>query len=301
MLSVKRLSHVTLTTTDLEKQIGYYTGVLGLSIAGRERDRVVLATKFGQEAIVLERGEHSFCPRVALQVAPGSDLSELGRTLERLGTSFEQRHDITPNVKQAIAFNDPKGTTVEVFSDTRFCDEDTSDTGIMTRKLGHVAFSTPDVGKVVDFYCQVLGFRVSDWRTSVFAFLRCSPEHHSINLVQGERSTLHHVAFELRDEAEINRSCDLLGKKDIPVIWGPIRHIIGHSISTYHQNSDDVMIELFTDLDLMLHEELGYFEPRRWHQDYPQRPKVWPEDTRPNWWGPPTDWRGPAGMRSQSK
>jgi hypothetical protein len=28
-------------------------------------------------------------------------------------------------------------------------------------------------------------------------------------------------------------------------------------------------------------EELGYFEPRPWHQDRPQRPKVWGDDTPP--------------------
>src|SRR4029077_18021975 len=33
-------------------------------------------------------------------------------------------------------------------------------------------------------------------------------------------------------------------------------------------------------------EELGFFEPRPWHQDRPQRPKVWGEETPSNWWGP---------------
>jgi hypothetical protein len=28
-------------------------------------------------------------------------------------------------------------------------------------------------------------------------------------------------------------------------------------------------------MDLMLDEELGYFEPRPWHRDRPQRPKTW--------------------------
>ena len=35
-------------------------------------------------------------------------------------------------------------------------------------------------------------------------------------------------------------------------------------------------------------EELGYFEPRPWHQDRPQRPKVWTRDNRAgSGWGPP--------------
>jgi hypothetical protein len=38
-------------------------------------------------------------------------------------------------------------------------------------------------------------------------------------------------------------------------------------------------------MDQMNDEALGYFDPRPWHQDRPQRPKVWPRDTLRNCWG----------------
>jgi hypothetical protein len=38
-------------------------------------------------------------------------------------------------------------------------------------------------------------------------------------------------------------------------------------------------------MDQMKDEALGYFEPRPWHEDMPQRPKVWPIDTSRNYWG----------------
>jgi hypothetical protein len=34
------------------------------------------------------------------------------------------------------------------------------------------------------------------------------------------------------------------------------------------------------ELDQVLDEELGYFDPRPWHSDRPQRPKVWTRDNR---------------------
>ena len=82
------------------------------------------------------------------------------------------------------------------------------------------------------------------------------------------------------------RACDFLGKKNIKLFWGPIRHLIGHNIAIYHKNPDGITVEFFTDLDVMHDEELGYFEPRPWHQDRPQRPKVWGDDTPTNYWGP---------------
>ena len=41
-----------------------------------------------------------------------------------------------------------------------------------------------DVKRVTKFYCDVLGFRESDWMADFFSFLRCGPDHHTINLME---------------------------------------------------------------------------------------------------------------------
>ena len=91
--------------------------------------------------------------------------------------------------------------------------------------------------------------------------------------------------------AELQRSCDYLARNGIHLVWGPIRHIVGHNIAAYHRNPDDQRVELFCELDVMRDEELGYFEPRPWHRDLPQKPKVWAKDpSASNLWGiMPTD------------
>ena len=168
----------------------------------------------------------------------------------------------------------------------------------MPRKLGHVAFHAPDVKGTVKFYCDMLGFKVSDWRSDFFAFLRCSRDHHTINLLQADHANIHHIAFELRDEAEINRACDFLARKNVKLFWGPIRHVIGHNIAIYHRNPDGITVEFFTDLDVMHDEELGYFEPRPWHQDRPQRPRSG-ATTRPRTIGAPGTRTTCRGRRSE--
>ena len=76
-------------------------------------------------------------------------------------------------------------------------------------------------------------------------------------------------------------------------MWGPVCHGPGHNIAVYHRNPDDQMVELFTDLDRMSDEEGGYFEPRPWHKDRPQKPKVWDPNTQRDMWGlpPGPNWR----------
>lgn len=285
MIEVRRLGHATLTTPDLDRQIAYYTEIVGLSLVDRTAERVVLATRQGLEAIALEPGAGNALSRLAFQVAPGSDLGALARALSADGISTERRRSITPGIDEAILFKDPKGTSVEIFSEYRFAKEDRSPSGIAAIKLGHVAYRVPDVQAVVEFYTGVLGFRVSDWRDDTFAFLRCGPDHHTVNFVHDEVPQLHHIAFEVKDWAEIQRACEWLAKNDIRLVWGPGRHIIGHNIAIYHRNADKVRVELFCEMDQMKDEALGYFDPRPYHQDRPQRPKVWGPDTLRNYWG----------------
>jgi len=49
------------------------------------------------------------------------------------------------------------------------------------------------------------------------------------------------------------------------------------------------VVELFCDLDRMPDEELGYFEPRPWHHDTPQRPKLWTPGKTTVWGPTPED------------
>ena len=286
MIQVKRLGHATFTTPDLEEQLAYWTQVIGLCVVARDKDRAILATKLGQECVALERApEKGELRSIAFQVAPGSDLGELAAKLQAAGVKSERRSGITPGVKDAIVFRDPKGTLIEVYAEYEFAPDDGSEQGISPLKFGHVAYRVHDVQKITSFYCDILGFRVSDWMGDHFSFLRCGVDHHTINFTRYGTERLHHIAFELRDWGEIHNACDYLTKKNVQLVWGPLRHVVGHNIAAYHRNPDEIRVELFAEMDLMKDEELGYWEPRPWHEERPLRPKVWPKDTLRSQWG----------------
>jgi len=285
MIQVRRLGHATLTTPDLDRAIAYYVEIIGLTLIARDKRRAILASRQGLEAIALEPGPPNALARLSFQVAPGLELSAIARVLDQEGIKSERRSVISPGIADAIVFSDPKGTEIEIFSEYAFAAEDRTPAAIAPLKLGHVAYRVTDVQGIVKFYTEVLGFRVSDWRDDTFAFLRCGPDHHSVNFVVDDVPQLHHIAFEVKDWAEIQRACEWLAKNDIRLVWGPGRHIIGHNVAIYHRNSDKMRVEFFTEMDQMKDEALGYFDPRPWHQDFPQRPKVWSADTLRNYWG----------------
>jgi catechol 2,3-dioxygenase-like lactoylglutathione lyase family enzyme len=147
--------------------------------------------------------------------------------------------------------------------------------GVGALKLGHVAFVVHDPNPMAEFYAKVLGFRISDWIGDFFVFMRCNADHHAVNFITGKNIAMHHIAFELKDFSHLQTACDLFGEKKIPIIWGPVRLGPGHNVATFHRDPDDWVIEFYAELDQMKNEELGYYDPRPWHRDRPQRPKVW--------------------------
>jgi len=162
-----------------------------------------------------------------------------------------------------------------------------SDT-IRTTGILHFTIGVRDNVSAAKFYSDVLGFRVSDWIEESFVFMRCGSDHHTLNFVAGEARRMNHIAFELRDSSHMHRACDLLGRNRIQILWGPVRHGPGHNVAVYHRNPDGQVVELFFDLDRMVDEALGYFEPQPWHRDRPQRPKVWVGLPRDIWGLPPS-------------
>ena len=212
MIDVRRLAHATLTTPDLDRQVAYYTEVIGLALLDRGARHALLASKQGLEAIALAPGPPNALAQLAFQVAPGRDLADVAGALSEQGIKSEWRSDISPGIADSIVFRDPNDTQIQIFSEYRFPAEDPTQAGIMPIKLGHVAYRVRDVQAVVKFYTDVLGFRVSDWRDDSFAFLRCGPDHHSVNFVHDEVPQLHHIAFEVKDWAEIQRACEWLAK-----------------------------------------------------------------------------------------
>jgi len=290
MISVKKIAHTTYQVPDVERQTEYYTDILGLTLTEKSKDAVYLASTIDHHSVVLRAGTQAQCVGVGFQLGLDDDLGAFERQVQGVGVKTQRKKDPDPSISEMLSFEDPKGTLIEVFKREAFSGQRYPVKGIVLHKLGHVAFHVTDVKHVTKFYCDVLGFRESDWMADFFSFLRCGPDHHTINLMQTGSNRHFHTAFELRDWGHLQTACDYLSLNGYKLLWGPGRHGIGHNLFAYHRSPAGLITETFAELDRM-NEELGYFEPRPWHRDNPQKPKVWPKDpAASNLWGiMPTD------------
>jgi len=287
MIRVKKIAHASYEVPDVDQQADYYSNILGMTVAAKEKDATFIANTVDHHSVVLRKGAQPQCVRVGFQIGPDDDLDAFEKQVQGHGIKTRRQKDADPSVTDAVTFEDPKGTVMEVFKRDAFAGQRFPSKGIVPHKLGHVAFHVTDVKHVTKFYCDVLGFRESDWMADFFSFLRCGPDHHTINLMQTGSNRHFHTAFELRDWAHLQTACDYLSLNGYKLLWGPGRHGIGHNLFAYHRSPNGLITELFAELDQMKDEALGYFDPRPWHRDYPQRPKVWPKDpASANLWGP---------------
>ena len=290
MVDIKKISHVCYDTPDLAQQTEYYTNVLGLKLIDKGSREIYLSSTTEHHSVVLRQGPTN-CTTLGFQIGKDDDLDAFEHQVKAHGIKTERKRDAQPTIADQLTFEDIKGTVIEVFRAPEPLQHGFQAKGVVPNKLGHVAFHVTDVQAATKFYVDVLGFRTSDWIGDFFSFLRCSSDHHTINLIGTGTNRHFHTAFELRDWGHVQSACDLLGREGYQLLWGPGRHGPGHNLFTYHKGPNGLITELFAELDVMPDEALGYFEPRTWHRDHPQRPKIWPKgpDTA-NFWGPgPSD------------
>jgi catechol 2,3-dioxygenase-like lactoylglutathione lyase family enzyme len=287
MIGVRKIAHVSYEVPDFDKQVEYYTDILGLTLTAKEKDTAYLSSTVDHHSVVLKKGAEATCLRVGFQIGADDDLDAFEKQTTAAGVKTTRKKDPEPTISDMVCFEDPKGTVMEVFKRPDHQAQKFQRKGVIPHKLGHVAFHVTDVKNVTKFYCDILGFRVSDWMGDFFSFLRCGVDHHTINLIETGSNRHFHTAFELRDWPHLQTACDFLSLNGYKMLWGPGRHGIGHNLFTYHRSPSGLITELYAELDQMKDEALGYFDPKPWHRDNPQRPKTWPKNPdAANLWGP---------------
>ena len=174
------------------------------------------------------------------------------RVTEGSKTAIEQR-----GARALRCFEDPEGYKVELvfappaveapFKPSRAIAG--FSTGVLG--LGHIVLHCAQYKETVEFYENVLDFRISDyivWADADATFMRCNPRHHSLAIINealGMRSgNVNHIMFEMNSLADVGRAYDIVLDRDIPVIMTLGQHSNDQATSFYFVAPDGVGIEI---------------------------------------------------------
>jgi catechol 2,3-dioxygenase-like lactoylglutathione lyase family enzyme len=87
--------------------------------------------------------------------------------------------------------------------------------------LRHVGIFSPDLDKQRKFYGTIWGLVQIEEEIDAVYFRGASPEHHLLSLHAAKRCGLHHIAFGVSDEVEVERTAWQLQSRGIRLVSEP--------------------------------------------------------------------------------
>lgn len=121
--------------------------------------------------------------------------------------------------------------------------------------IGHVVFFVEDLPATERFYCDVLGFQVSDRYIDRAVFLRTQVRgvHHNLFLLKlpNRPRGLNHVAFTVRDIHEVIGGGIAMNKQQWSTFLGPGRHPISSAYFWYVNSPTGGAFEYYTNDDYL--------------------------------------------------
>ncbi|TIX50920.1 VOC family protein [Alteraurantiacibacter aquimixticola] len=115
-------------------------------------------------------------------------------------------------------------------------------------RISHIVLHSPDHQAAVTFFCDVLGFKVSDWLGDFMCFLRCNSAHHRLAILPGP-PCLNHVAYDMTNADGMLRGVSRLKQRDIDIRWGPGRHSAGDNTFSYFVTPAGFAVEYTAELE----------------------------------------------------
>ena len=266
-MSVMRLGYVHAREASLDTAVNYYSKVLGLQEVTKQNGRHYFKCwdEYDHHSVVIEEGGSGLV-KMGYKVDGEDALTSIEKAAENFGVSTARVSEgenlgigqalrcVLPSehVLELYATAKQSGTQVGVLNPDPW-PEDRSVRGIGPDRLDHILLTAENVQINVDFFTQVLGFRMSERiipsaeNTELLgAFLFCSNKAHDIAFVKGQNGKLHHFAFWLDSWNEILRAGDILGRNSIKIDFGPARHGITRGTTIYFLGPNGNRNEVFS-------------------------------------------------------
>lgn len=244
----RRLAYVALDVSDLDQSIHFYRDLVGLRL-DREIDGCVhLRCSDLPQNLILARGDTPGLARVAFELESRGDLDRAFDYLGAEGFSpvwVDSEEAAALKVSAALRFREPGcGLLLEFHIDPELAGPfSPSHTDIA--RLGHVVLNVADFDAVHASLVGKLNFLVSDHVPGKVAFLRAFPNryHHSLAILKGPVDNYNHTNFMVSDIDDVGRAMNRMKAADVPIVFGPGRHLPSGSIFLYFLDPDGMTAE----------------------------------------------------------
>jgi 2,3-dihydroxy-p-cumate/2,3-dihydroxybenzoate 3,4-dioxygenase len=244
-----RLGYAALQVTDLAASLHFYISLMGLQLASSTTTQAWLRCSDKPHDLILEQGEIAGLARVGFELESADELGKAFAHVSALGLKPAwSPSELTAENQADAAFrfrNPTTGLELDFYVRQTVAASPYEAKVAKIARLGHVVLNVKSYTDAQRFWVEQLGFVVSDHVPGRIAFLRCFPNrlHHSFALLAGERDGLNHINFMVSDLDDIGRAMNRMKKANVPIVFGPGRHLPSGSIFLYFLDPDGMTAE----------------------------------------------------------
>ncbi|MFA7637738.1 MAG: biphenyl-2,3-diol 1,2-dioxygenase [Parvibaculum sp.] len=251
-MTIQSLGYIGLSVADTEAWATFGEDILGLmKVEGPDGSLRFRLDSYAWR-IAVEKGEADDIAYAGFEVAGLEVLDAFEARLKEAGVAVTRGDEALAKkraVSGLIACQDPDGLAVEIYygPSERYETPFVSSKGVSgfvtgDQGLGHFVFATPDIARAKKFYCDLLGFRLSDTIrmeiTPEFAlnleFFHCNPRHHTLAMAPiGLPKKLNHFMVEVKSIDDVGFALDRVAANDVPLAMTLGRHTNDHMVSFY--------------------------------------------------------------------
>ena len=244
-----RLGYVHLQVTNLEDSARFYNEHMGLQRGEGTEGEVWLRCSNRPYDLILSQGPVPGLHAVGFEIENDAEFDKALRHVEELSFAPVMRsaEEVAGRmVQRAFTFRNPDtGLNIEFYVGQKEAAEPFERTVAKIARLGHVVLNCRSMPDALHFWVDQLGFAVSDQVPGRAAFLRAwpNPLHHSFALIHGERDGFNHINFMVSDIDDIGSAMNRMKKANVPIVFGPGRHLPSESIFIYFLDPDGMTAE----------------------------------------------------------
>ncbi|QUD85934.1 VOC family protein [Phenylobacterium montanum] len=253
MSRVTEIRHVGYGVHDLPAERNFYRDVWGLKEVAEVAGVIYLAAEGHDEPFVvrLREAPHDRIDLIALAAETRVDVDVLHEAVAAAGCRivFRPQDLQSPGGGYGFRFFSPDGLPFEISTEVaRGPSRSLQRWEGIPERISHIVLHSPDHKGLVQFFVDVLGFRLSDWLGDFMAFLRCNQWHHRIAILPGP-PCLNHVAYDMHSIDDMMRGVARLKSQGVDIRWGPGRHTAGDNTFSYFVTPNGFAVEYTAELE----------------------------------------------------
>jgi 2,3-dihydroxybiphenyl 1,2-dioxygenase len=253
-MEVQALGYVGVRAKALEDWADFGSRFLGMQRIDKSRSTLAFRMDDRKQRLLVDADGGEGIGFMGWEVGDAGALAALAARLDQAGIKVAQgSHALAAerHVKDLVVLHDPAGNRLEFFHGPESTPEPFQPgrniSGFRTGPLGmgHVVLHVDNIDRVMPFYRELLGFRLSDYWLRPFRgyFMNVNQRHHSLAFIETGRNAAHHMMIELFSFDDVGQGYDLALAQEGRVAVTLGRHSGDYITSFYSWNPSGFMTE----------------------------------------------------------